>query len=154
VDYSLDTSALLDGWIRYYPPDVFPKLWTGVESLIKAGKMAATIEVQRELEKKDDDVRKWAKSQSGLFVAVDADLQKALKHVLLKFPNLVDAKRSRSKADPFVIALAIVNKCGVVTAERPAGTTAKRPRIPDVCQGLKVKCMTFVEVFREQGWRA
>jgi hypothetical protein len=24
VRYSIDTSAILDGWRRYYPPDVFP----------------------------------------------------------------------------------------------------------------------------------
>jgi hypothetical protein len=154
MDYSLDTSALLDGWVRYYPRDVFPKFWTGIEGLIAHGKMAAIDEVLRELEKKDDDVHGWAKRQSGLFVPVDAEIQGAVKTVVGRFPALVDTKRSRSTADPFVIALALVNKCAVVTGERPNGVGSKKPRIPDVCHGLKVKCLTMVEVFREQGWTA
>src|ERR1022692_867540 len=34
--YCIDTSALVDGWIRYYPPDVFPPLWTKLEDMIHA----------------------------------------------------------------------------------------------------------------------
>ena len=79
MDYSLDTSALLDGWVRYYPRDVFPKFWTGIEGLIARRKMAAVDEVLRELEKKDDDVHGWAKRQSRLFVPLDAEIQGAMK---------------------------------------------------------------------------
>jgi hypothetical protein len=154
VDYSLDTSALLDGWVRYYPRDVFPKFWTGIEGLIAQGKRAAIEEVLRELEKKDDEVHGWAKLQSGLFVPVDGEIQGAVKSVVGRYPGLVNAKRSRSTADPFVIALAIVQECAVVTGERPNGIGSKKPRIPDVCLGLGVRCLTMVDVFREQGWTA
>ena len=54
--YSIDTSAILDGWRRYYPPDTFPGLWDKLDSLIEEGHLAATEEVLIELEKKDDDV--------------------------------------------------------------------------------------------------
>jgi hypothetical protein len=37
--YVIDTSALLDGWVRYYPPDVFPSLWSHLEEMIKTGEL-------------------------------------------------------------------------------------------------------------------
>lgn len=40
--YSIDTSAILDGWRRHYPPDVFPGLWTRMEGLIVAGHLRAS----------------------------------------------------------------------------------------------------------------
>jgi Domain of unknown function (DUF4411) len=42
VRYSVDTSALLDGWRRYYPPDVIPGLWSGLDALIVDGSLRAT----------------------------------------------------------------------------------------------------------------
>ncbi len=37
VKYSIDTSAILDGWRRYYPPRAFPGLWIRMEELIQQG---------------------------------------------------------------------------------------------------------------------
>ena len=59
--YSIDTSAILDAWIRWYPPDLFPRLWENIELLIKEKRLIASEEVLVELEKKDDAVFKWAK---------------------------------------------------------------------------------------------
>src|SRR3972149_394297 len=52
--YSIDTSALLDAWVRWYPPDLFPKLWQNIEALVIEQRLLATEEVLIELEKKDD----------------------------------------------------------------------------------------------------
>ncbi len=65
MKYSIDTSAILDGWNRYYPPDVFPGLWRRLEGLIGDGHLKATEEVRMELERKDDEAFSWACSQSG-----------------------------------------------------------------------------------------
>jgi hypothetical protein len=52
LQYSIDTSALLDAWIRWYPPDIFSKLWINVDELIASGNLFASEEVLVELEKK------------------------------------------------------------------------------------------------------
>ena len=49
--YSIDTSAILDGHNRYYPPDVFPKLWENLQVLINNGKLRAVGLVLKELER-------------------------------------------------------------------------------------------------------
>ena len=151
MKYSIDTSAILDGWIRHYPPDVFPKLWDRIDELIKDGNLRATEEVLFELEKKADEVYKWAKSKSGLFVPIDNDIQVAVAGILAKYERLVDARRNRSTADPFVIALAQMNSSKVVTVEQPTNNLSK-PRIPDVCIDLEIQSITLLQLVREEGW--
>ena len=50
--YSIDTSAILDAWIRGFPPDVVPGFWERFEELIDIGQLIATEEVLYELKKK------------------------------------------------------------------------------------------------------
>jgi hypothetical protein len=62
LKYSIDTSAILDAWTRYYPPDVMPGLWKQLEELVDNGQLLATEEVLYELEKKEDNVYNGLKS--------------------------------------------------------------------------------------------
>jgi hypothetical protein len=151
VKYSIDTSAILDGWRRYYPPSSFPGLWTKIEDLIQQGDLRATEEVLHELEKRDDEVLQWAKSQQGLFVPIDQAIQTEVSTVLSSFPKLIDTRQNRSAADPFVIALAKVEGCSVVTGEGPSGS-ANRPHIPDVCRATGIKSLRLLDLIVEEGW--
>jgi predicted nuclease of predicted toxin-antitoxin system len=149
--YSIDTSAILHGWRRHYPPEVFPSLWHNIERLIENGDLLASEEVFFELEKKDDEVYAWARKNCRMFVKTDERIQMVVKDILAKYKRLVDTRKNRSAADPFVIALASVEKCAVVTNELPGGT-ADRPGIPYVCTNSRIRCMNFLSLIREQGW--
>lgn len=151
--YSLDTSALLDGWVRYYPPDVFGTVWTSLAQLGKAGTAIVTEEVVVELEKKADDVCKWTKKELTV-VPIDGPIQVEVGQILAVHPRLVDNRKNRSKADPFVIALAKIKGFTVVTGEKPSGNLEK-PKIPDVCGALNpaVPYMNLLGLFRQQSWR-
>lgn len=149
--YSIDTSALIDGWERHYPPDVFPGVWEKLSELAQGGKIVASEEVRVELEKKQDELCKWSDNQNGFFLPSDQDVQSAVSAILSKHPRLVDTRRGRSGADPFVIAVASVNKLAVVTGEGSSNNLAK-PKIPDVCDNLSIRCIPLLELLREQGW--
>lgn len=149
--YCFDTSALMDGWNRYYPPDVIPPLWEQLERLADGGAIVCPDEVLREISKKDDALHKWAKKRQRLFQALDDPTQVAVAEVLAAFPKLVDSRRNRSVADPFVIATGRVRAATVVTGEKAAGT-ADRPRIPNVCSHFSVRCINMLDFIREQGW--
>ncbi len=151
MKYSIDTSALLDGWVRYYPPDVFPSLWDKIDELVSSGILLASEEVLFELEKRDDEIFNWAKNKTDLFIPIDENIQKIVSDILAKFPKLIDQRKNRSGADPFIIALAIQNNCYVISGE---GFSKKldRPKIPDVCQQLKVGCLNMLQMFRNEGW--
>jgi hypothetical protein len=152
VDYSIDTSSILDGWRRYYPPDVFPGLWDNLELLVQDGQLRATDEVRVELERKDDEVLAWAIKQSGLFIELDEEIQASVSQILAQFPKLLDTRSNRSGADPFVVALAKINGASVITGER-ATNSLDRPNIPDVCAALGIRSLSILELIREKTWR-
>lgn len=153
MKYSIDTSAILDAWRRRYPPDVFPAVWVRFDEVIDAGDLKASEEVLLELEKRDDEVHEWAKARKAkMFVPIDEEQQQHVSSILGNHERLVDTRKNRSAADPFVIALAMAQECAVVTAEAATGK-ADRPNIPDVCSSMGVRSVTLLELFREQGWR-
>lgn len=150
--YCVDTSAWLDGWIRDYPPDVFPSLWERLTELIAAGLIKCSEEVYVELDKKDDGLHGWLKARKEVLVPIDRDIQRIVSELLRAHPRLVDTHRNRSQADPFVIATAEKLKAVVVTGEKPRGKM-DTPKIPDVCDARDIRCIPFLEMLRELGWK-
>lgn len=149
--YSIDTSAILDSWVRWHPPDSFPSLWNNIEKMIDDGTLRATEEVREELSKKDDNVYKWAKDKDNLFLPLTTNIQREASNILARFPKLVAALRDRSQADLFVIALAIVENCTVITGEQNGNVN--KPKIPFVCSQYKIPCINMVEFIRKQNWK-
>ena len=150
--YCFDTSALLTAWRRNYPPDVFPSLWSNLVALIESGNAIAPDEVRVELERKDDEVLSWARQRPHMFYPINNHVQQVVRDILRKYPRLVDTRKNRSGADPFVIALAIVEGCTVVTNEGMSNSPTK-PNIPDVCDSLKVHCIDMVTLARTEKWK-
>lgn len=107
--------------------------------------------VLTELARQDDEIYAWAKEHSVLFVPLDAELQLAQAKIVNSFPRLTMQVKSRSLADPWVIALAKVKQCPVVSMENPGSDS--RPRIPDVCQHLGVGHLNIIDLIRAMGWK-
>jgi len=152
VAYSIDSSGILD-LFRYYPPDVFPTIWTQMDAAARGGIIFAIDEVYRELEKKDDVAFEWLKARRMIVVELDTQVQQRVAAILKVHPRLVDTRRNRSSGDPFVIALAQSRGFSVVTGEKESGKLAK-PNIPDVCGALKIPWMNVLSMFRNEGWKA
>ena len=150
--YCIDTSSLIEAWRRSYPQDVFPGLWEQLENLASQEILVSSEEVLRELKSKEDELYDWAKKQATLFLPTDAAVQAAAMQILSIHPGLVDVNASKSKGDPFVIAVAMVHNCAVITQERPTGNP-DRPKIPTVCQYRNLRCMNFLDFIREQHWQ-
>ena len=66
--------------------------------------------------------------------------------IMARWGRLVDSRKLRSRADPFVIATAKVAGAIVVTSEG-YGTESK-PQIPYVCGQLDVQCVDIFEFVR------
>lgn len=152
MEYSVDTSAFIEGWTREFPPDVFPHVWLKIEGLIDNRVLLASEEVLIELERKHDKIYKWACQRKHMFVSTDEKIQELVKSILRNHRRLIDTRRNRSGADPFVIALAQARNLSVVTAEN-LSNSAERPKIPDVCVAMGIRWLSMVELFREQEWR-
>jgi len=152
--YSIDASALIDGWSRYYPPDVMPTLWERVDNLIANERLLAPEEVLLELKRGDDDLVVWAKKRRGMFIASDHANEQLLCELVNRFPAFIPERSPDGVwADPYVIALAQKRDAIVVTGEKPAPLNAKSPTIPNVCAALGVQSIGFLDLIRREGWR-
>lgn len=152
MPFSLDTSGLLDAWVRHYPPDVFPTIWSRMDAAARNGEIFAIDEVILELKRKHDGIHDWLQQRQTIIVPIDSAIQSEVTSIMRNYPRLVDTKRNRSGCDPWVIALAQTQSLTVVTGEKASGSLMK-PKIPDVCKDLGVPCIEIIDFFRKQGWR-
>lgn len=150
--YCIDTSALMDAWIRYYSPDTFPSLWKNIDRIIHEKKLISHEEVLFELQKKEDDLYKWAKDREHMFLLLTTEIQLATNEILTEFPRLVEAGKDRTEADPFVIAVAKITRATVITSEKFT-PKQKKIRIPVVCREYGIKSINMLQFIREQGWK-
>lgn len=150
--YSIDTSVLINGWHKNYPPDIFPIFWERLSDLIQQGIAIASIEVLNELQKQRDDLLKWCEANRQMFCDFDRTVQTEAHKILSRYPRLIDSRPAVSPADVWVIALAKAEDAIVVTEEHPTNSSHK-PKIPDVCIGLGIPCINTVQLMREQGWK-
>lgn len=149
--YSIDTSAFLDAWVRFYPPDVFPGVWEQMDRAGKDSTLKASDEVLRELGKKDDGAHDWVKARTEMIVQLNPEIERHVQEIMGRYPRLVDSKKGRSVGDPFVIAVARARNLTVITGETASGRIDV-PRIPDVCNDLGIRCVRVLDFFREQKW--
>ncbi|MCD4792157.1 MAG: DUF4411 family protein [Bacteroidales bacterium] len=155
-NYSIDTSSILDAWVRYYPLDTFPSFWTNFSLFAKNKIGIATELIKHEISNKDDGCIKWFKENKldDFFVPIDNNIQSYVTE-LMKNPNyqrLVEDRKGTNGADPFVIALAQSQNLIVVTGEKATNNLSK-PKIPDVCKDIGINCITILELMRKEGWK-
>ena len=152
MPYVLDTSALIGAWVRTYPPDVLPGLWDHLDEMAVAGELVAPEEVLFELKARDDELYDWVKLRSdSIVIPTTRSVMVGAREVLRRYPALTKSGTGRGLADPFVIALASSFDCKVVTHEQ--GGSARKPRIPYVCDQLKIAHCAMLDVIREQELR-
>lgn len=135
---------------RVYPPDVFPGVWNLVDKLASDGIVGSVEDVLEELKINDDALYKWARKHKGIFMPLDGQIQTLATTILSTHSSLIDLKKRKSGADPFIIAAAIITSGAVVTEEKPSGGPPK-VKIPDVCQAYRVPCMTLLDLLRAEG---
>jgi hypothetical protein len=146
----------MDWQARFYPTDVFVGLKARVEGLIADGKLRAPQIVREEVDAVGTpDLKRWARSQGGLFVPLEPRLQQEAAAIQARYPELVDARSGHESADPWVIALAKLQGWTVVSQETSANEKRKPPKsyyIPDVCRDLGLSCINLLGLMRREGW--
>ncbi len=150
--YCIDTSSLIEWFVDTYPPAIFPGLQTRIEELIAAGRLRSPKAVLDEI-KAGDDCHAWCKAQTELFVEESAAVQLIVRRLMATHHNLQKPHKGINGADPFVIAMAKDGggQWSVVADEHP-GSLENR-KIPFVCNAEGVRCITFQELMRAEGWQ-
>lgn len=154
VIYSIDTSALIAAFHEHYPIKNFPSLWRKIESLIKNGRLKMSQIVFEEA-MRDTEIKQWCDEnqlKSDFQVAIDELVQEKVSQVLSEFPRLVDNRKGKSGADPWVIALALTDENYIVLTEENPTDSQNRPKIPDVCTHFHVECIKMVDLIKKENW--
>ncbi len=148
--YCMDANALIEPWNKYYSPSI-SNYFDILEQLIAEGRIFCPEEVALEIEKGDDLLFKWLKKNESVFVKkINIDVQYKVRKILAKFPRLIDSKKQRSMADPWVVAHAWSSNAVVVTKEFPADSI-KKCKIPDVCDYFNIPWMDDIRFVTEIG---
>jgi hypothetical protein len=150
--YCLDANVLIQAWQKYYSPVICPDYWKLMNQLGLDGKIFICQEVYDEIIRTEDDLSKWLKESKIPIKKASETVIEKLKEIYQTPTHLklVDNTKSRSLADPWVIAHAMDNNSVVVTKEeKVTQTNSTKVKIPNVCDNLNVRWINDFEFVRE-----
>ena len=157
--YIFDTSAFIT-INRFYPHTFVPDLWDKLEKLIKSGNIISHEYVLNEINpttKKPDFLAEWVGDKTEIFRGITQEQTEIVRKILEKFPGLIDYKKEKDEADPWVIALAkeeiempglFKRDVIVVSQESPRSPQ----KIPAVCKHFGISYKSLFEFFESRGW--
>lgn len=141
--YCLDANVLIQAWQKYYNPKFCPDYWEILIELGKQGRIFIPELVYEEITRTEDELSKWLKASKLPIEKISGPVTKCLQDIYSANPvhkNLVDNIKTRSLADPWVIAHAINENAIVVTKEeKVTALGSKRIKIPNVCDNMGIK---------------
>jgi predicted TIM-barrel fold metal-dependent hydrolase len=129
-----------------WPPDLAPRYWDDLAALALSGRIVLSEEVREELLRKDDELASWAKANIRTWHPLTDEIQECVRDIMRNWGRLVDHRRNRGSADPFVIATAKILGAIVVTDEGPGNE--RNVRIPYVCTQIDVRCLGLLDFVR------
>jgi len=150
--YLLDTNVFIQAKNLHYGMDFCPAFWEWLSEQNGRGRVHSIEKVGDELAAGNDDLAGWAAGRGeAFFQSPDQAMLSALATVSTWAngqhyqPAAVNA--FFQDADYYLVAHALAHQCTVVTHE-VASDGVKRVKIPNVCIGVKLKCMTPYEMLR------
>lgn len=149
--YCTDSSSLISCH-RFYPIDVFERLWRELDALVDAGRLIAPEEVWLEINRGTDRLTEWAATwRQQLSIPADAGQIAVVSTIAQDFPQSTYSTITEHRADPWVVALAQTQRCCVMSEER--GTSRPVPKIPQMCDRYGMPHRNLLEVMHAEGWR-
>lgn len=153
--YLLDANVFIQAKRLHYGFDFCPAFWDWLDRENQAGRVISIEKVGDEIDAVGDEVSAWvAARKTSLFLPPDAAMLGSLPGV----SNWVTGRSYSAAAvttflqvaDYYLVGRALAHGDVVVTHEISEPLSKKKVKIPDVCIGLGVKCMTPFEMLRKE----
>lgn len=150
--YLLDANVFIQAKNLHYGFDFCPAFWEWLVAENANGKVASIAKVSDELASGADELSHWASAQGKtFFIPPDDQVVPAMGQVndWATGHNYEQAAIATflNVADYWLVAHALAHNYVVVTHEVPSGSVRKI-KIPDVCTGLGLKCVSPYEMLR------
>jgi len=153
--YCLDSNVLIQAWQKYYSPKYCPSYWDVLNELGSENRIFIPSMVYDEIVKTDDDLSEWLRASDIKVNRITSDITQILTSIYAADPNhkhLVDSKKGRSLADPWVIAHAIKENAIVVTKEEKiTALNSTKIKIPNVCDNMGVPWINDYKMVEQLG---
>lgn len=152
--YLLDANVFIQAKNLHYGLDFCPAFWEWLIANNAAGKVFSIEKVGDEVIAGDDELSEWAAQRgAGFFLRPDT----AIVSVLGTVSDWATSQRYEPAAvslflrvaDYYLVAHALAHEHTLVTHEI-ASESKKKIKLPNVCIGLGVKCMTPFEMLRTE----
>ncbi|HED19075.1 MAG TPA: DUF4411 family protein [Gammaproteobacteria bacterium] len=154
MDYLLDANVFIQAKNLHYGLDFCPAFWDWLIRSNEAGRVFSIEKVEDEINAGDDELSVWAKDRApGFFQKPDAAVVSQFANVSAWVSDQgyepAAVNTFLQVADYYLIAHALALDLIVVTHEIPANS-AKKIKIPNVCIGLGIKCLSPYEMLRRE----
>ena len=153
--YCLDSNVLIQAWQKYYSPKYCPSYWDVLNELGNENRIFIPSMVYDEMVKTDDELSEWLKASEIKVKPITSDVTQILTSIYAADPNhkhLVDSKKGRSLADPWIIAHAIKENAIVVTKEEKVTVlNSTKIKIPNVCDNMGVVWINDYKMVEQLG---
>jgi len=160
MGYLLDANVFMSASRLHYGLDFCPAFWDWLTVMHRSAKLFSVERVADEIAAVEDELSKWAATlDDGFFIAPTEQTLGALGQVnqWVRQHTHPDGARYTpaalnqfaQSADFYLIAQALEAGHTLVTHEVPKNTPTK-VQIPNVCLGLRVKCVTPFAMLRTE----
>ena len=164
MKYVFDTNIFIDAHRQFYAMDIAPLYWSVLENYINNQNFVLIDKVYDEIAKLNDGLSIWIKQHKN----IKKYSTNTSKSVLSEYANVMNAIRNNSQynddavklwdnkkvADPWIIAVALVEKSIIVTHESRvyggSNQPYKRLKIPDVAAQFNIRCMNLFDFMRKE----
>jgi len=150
--YLLDANVFIQAKQRHYGMDFCPAFWAWLVEQHAAGRVFSIEKVGDELAAVGDELADWAAARGAAFFLVPESTILASLTAVSSWVNAQSYEQAAiaaflEVADYYLVAHAHAAGFVVVTHEVPSDGV-KKVKIPNVCIGMRVKCMTPFEMLR------
>ena len=152
--YLLDANVLISAKNLYYGFDFCPGFWDWILRSHDLGLVRSVEKVGDEVRAVDDDLSEWAKLRGPAFFAppepADLPALKTVSHWARQQDYEATAISTfLQSGDYYLVSQALAGHHTVVTHEVPSASP-KKIKIPNVCIGLEIKCITPFDMLRSE----
>ncbi len=152
--YLLDANVFIQAKNLHYGMDFCPAFWDWLIANNDKQKVFSIEKVGDEIDAGNDELAKWTNQQGpGFFLKPDPSMLLALEKVStwVTAQNYDPAAVNTffQVADYYLVAFAVAHTHTIVTHEIASPST-KKIKIPNVCIGLEIKCVTPYEMLRKE----
>jgi hypothetical protein len=155
LNYLLDSNTYIQAKNFYYDMEFCPAYWDWLDQQFNSGQLASITSVYDELANYGDELTRWVKERKEQFLPISEDVTQEKYIEVVQYVAELENKNPENianfldKADPWLIAKAIVTGATIVTHEILDPPNSKKVKIPNICKIFEVNYITTYQLLRQ-----